>query len=127
MKKTILVIDDDYFMQKLLEVLLKNEGHLVFAASNPEEAYKIISAQPIDIITCDVFMPDVDVFSFIETVKSSPALSEIPIIIITAASNHPRIQSTLGSGVCCIVEKPFNIQTVRSAIEKAISAQRDGY
>lgn len=122
MEKTILVIDDDYFMQKLLKILLHNEGHHVFVASSTDEAFRILSSHSIDIILCDVFMPEADGLTFLKNVKSSPNFSQIPVIIITAASNHPHIQSTLNLGACCIIEKPFNVQVIKEAINKAISA-----
>lgn len=121
MGRSILVIDDDFFMRKLMEVMLSNNGHSVYLASDANEALDTLAIVPIDIITCDIMMPDVDGLNFLKRLKSNLDYNTIPVIIITAAGVQKTIQEALDSGACCVVEKPFTETDLQVAINRANS------
>ena len=121
MTATILVIDDDYFMRKLIEVMLVKDGFSVLQASSIEEAIDILSGNKIEIITCDIMMPDMDGIAFLKQLKSNNKFAHIPVIVITAAGVQSTIQEAIEQGACCVVEKPFTDTEIIGAIQAAIS------
>lgn len=119
MDRSILVVDDDYFTRKLLEVLLAQDGFTVFQADNASQALNILNENSIDVITCDVMMPDMDGIAFLEALKSSADNAHIPVVIVTAAGRENIIEQAKTSGAFCVIEKPFTAESVRAAVMAA--------
>jgi two-component system response regulator (stage 0 sporulation protein F) len=58
--KTILVVDDDDSIRKLIELELKDEGYQVLVASNAMDALKLVQTEPLDLVILDIRMPGMD-------------------------------------------------------------------
>ena len=58
--KTILVVDDDDPIRKLIELELKDEGYQVLMASNAQDALKLVQTEPLDLVILDIRMPGMD-------------------------------------------------------------------
>jgi two-component system response regulator (stage 0 sporulation protein F) len=58
--KTILVVDDDDSIRKLIELELKDEGYQVLVASNAMDALKLVQSEPLDLVILDIRMPGMD-------------------------------------------------------------------
>jgi CheY-like chemotaxis protein len=121
MSHTILVLDDDSFMRKLMEVLLVRDGYTVLQASDTNEALEHLSYGEVDLITCDIMMPDIDGFVFLEQLKAEEEYQNIPVIVVTAAGLQNAIAKANELGACCVVEKPFTTDTIRAALTKALN------
>lgn len=119
MDRTILVIDDDYFTRKLLEVLLAQDGFTVHQADNATTALKILNEISIDVITCDVMMPDMDGIAFLQALKGSADTAHIPVVIVTAAGRTNIIEQAKSSGAFSVIEKPFTAESVRAVVMAA--------
>ena len=112
----ILVLDDDLFMRKLIQMLLQRDGHQVFHAGSSEEAFRILGEQHIEIITCDLMMPGIDGLDFLLEIKKNPFQSSIPVIVITASGLTDAIAQAKVLGAVYIIEKPFSEEDIRKAI-----------
>jgi len=120
MSYTILILDDDSFMRKLMEVFFTQDGYNVLQASDADEANQYLSSGIVDLITCDIMMPDMDGFAFLEQLKADKRYQDIPVIVVTAAGLPDTITRLYRLGACCVVEKPFTTEAIRSAINTAI-------
>jgi len=80
---TILIVDDESPNRKLLETLLRPEGHVTRVAANGSEGLASVAREPPDLILLDVMMPGMDGFHVARTLKDNPATSHIPIIMVT--------------------------------------------
>lgn len=118
-RTSILVIDDDYFTRKLLDVLLTQAGYSVYQADNTEQALRILTETSIDVITCDVMMPGVDGIAFLASIKENPQCQDIPVVIITAAGRKEIIDKAKSLGADIVLEKPFTAETVKEAVRAA--------
>jgi two-component system response regulator (stage 0 sporulation protein F) len=58
--KTVLVVDDDDPIRKLIELELQEEGYKVLTASNAQDALKLVQAEPLDLVILDIRMPGMD-------------------------------------------------------------------
>ena len=58
--KTVLVVDDDDPIRKLIELELQDEGYKVLTASNAQDALKLVQAEPLDLVILDIRMPGMD-------------------------------------------------------------------
>ena len=78
----IMVVEDDTHTRKLMDAVLRQNGYAPICASNGKDALHILDHQHIDLILLDIMMPNMDGFTFIETIRQSG--SEIPVLIVTA-------------------------------------------
>ncbi|MBY0012016.1 response regulator transcription factor [Paenibacillus typhae] len=79
---SILVVEDDKHVRRLLEAVLKREGYDVFTAEDGLKALEVLDVQHIDLIILDIMMPGMDGYEFAAEVRA--ANSQIPILMATA-------------------------------------------
>lgn len=79
---SILVVEDDKHVRRLLEAVLKREGYDVFTAEDGLKALEMLDVQHIDLIILDIMMPGMDGYEFAAEVRA--ANSQIPILMATA-------------------------------------------
>ena len=123
-KQTILVIDDEDDVRRVLRLHLDGEGYTVICASNGEEAVSVVKNNDIDLIICDVHMPKMDGFDFILQMKQEN--KELPIIAISGAhssdSNIRSLKMIQKYGQLPILEKPFDTSTLLAKVTESLDA-----
>lgn len=92
MKKRVLVIEDDAFLQNLEVTNLEKNGFDVVPASSGEEAMKKIHEPNIDIILLDIVLPDYDGFEILKKIKEDKIIKNIPVIIFSNLSDEKDIE-----------------------------------
>jgi signal transduction histidine kinase/CheY-like chemotaxis protein len=85
---TVLVVDDDPAVHKVLSATLVRSGYRVQHARDGAEALEIMRNSPPDVVTLDIMMPKVDGWSVLGTMKSDPALQHIPVIMLTVVDDR---------------------------------------
>jgi two-component system phosphate regulon response regulator PhoB len=80
----ILVVDDDAFVRKPLESILRREGFELATASDGNECLERIEQDPPDLVVLDVMMPGPDGFETCEAIKADPRSRSIPVILLSA-------------------------------------------
>lgn len=105
---TVLIVDDDPQVRKLLELLLLHEGYQIRTAVSGEEALATIKHAPPDLILLDVMMPGMDGCQVAGHLKSNPETSGIPIIMLTALSERSARLAALEAGVEEFLSKPVD-------------------
>ena len=96
MGRTVLVIDDDKVVQKLLQDYLSKLGYAVALASDGSSGLKMANKLRPDAIILDVMMPDMDGWEVLSALKSDPLLNEIPVIM-ASIEEHKNIGYALGA------------------------------
>jgi DNA-binding response OmpR family regulator len=81
MTKTILVVEDDQFLSKILKLKLEKNGYTVVLGVDGADALEKIKAQPVNAVILDLMMPGRDGFAFLQDLKKVPSLKNIPIIV----------------------------------------------
>jgi len=79
----ILVVDDDPATLEMLQVILRQEGYEVTAASGGIEALDVARRQPLDLVICDLLMPDLDGFGVVASLKADESTRDTPILVLT--------------------------------------------
>ena len=114
---TILVVDDDPSIQVPLCKRLTMTGYRVLYASDGEEGLERLAEGP-DLVLCDVDMPKLDGFGFLERKGTVPKYREIPVIMMTAQARGPAEASRgLALGASDYVRKPFDSQELLSRVQ----------
>jgi DNA-binding response OmpR family regulator len=88
--KRILIVDDEQDIRTYLSTLLEDQGFKTIQARDGEEAMRIIQADPPDLITLDVSMPEKSGVKFFREIKMNDRWKGIPVIIVTGVSEDFR-------------------------------------
>jgi DNA-binding response OmpR family regulator len=104
---TVLVVDDDPVILKLLEVNFEMEGFTVLVARDGEEGIQVARTDRPDLVVSDIMMPKVSGLELVTALKADPATSEIPIILLSAKAQNADVRSGLDAGADDYVTKPF--------------------
>lgn len=103
----ILIIDDEEDILNFLERTLKSRYH-VLTSESAKEALKILKNDVIQLIICDVMMPEMDGFEFCKIVKTDVEYSHIPVIMLTAKNTIQSKIKGLELDADAYIEKPFS-------------------
>jgi len=110
---TILLVDDEDSVQKLLAYPLEREGFRVLQARDGEEALERFASEEVDLVVLDLMLPKLD---GLEVCKRLRALSEVPIIMLTARDDELDKVLGLELGADDYITKPFSIREFRSRV-----------
>jgi DNA-binding response OmpR family regulator len=110
---TILLVDDEDSVQKLLTYPLERDGFRVIQARDGEEALRRFSAEHVDLVVLDLMLPRID---GLEVCKRLRATSSVPIIMLTARDDELDKVLGLELGADDYITKPFSIREFRSRV-----------
>jgi DNA-binding response OmpR family regulator len=110
---TILLVDDEDSVQKLLTYPLERDGFRVVSARDGEEALQRFAAEPVDLVVLDIMLPKLD---GLEVCKRLRAESSVPIIMLTARDDEFDTVLGLELGADDYITKPFSIREFRSRV-----------
>ncbi len=110
---TILLVDDEDSIQKLLAYPLEREGFRVLQARDGAEALERFASERVDLVVLDVMLPKLD---GLEVCKRLRAESEVPIIMLTARDDELDKVLGLELGADDYITKPFSIREFRSRV-----------
>ncbi len=123
---TILLVDDEDSIQKLLAYPLERDGYRVVQARDGEEALARFGAEDVDLVVLDLMLPKLD---GLEVCKRMRASSSVPIIMLTARDDELDKVLGLELGADDYITKPFSIREfrsrVRALLRRAATAQTD--
>src|SRR5580765_3352314 len=110
---TILLVDDEESVQKLLTYPLERDGYRVVQARDGDEALSRFDAEDVDLVVLDVMIPKID---GLEVCKQLRARSSVPIVMLTARDDELDKVLGLELGADDYITKPFSIREFRSRI-----------
>ncbi|KJZ53004.1 EAL domain-containing response regulator [Pseudomonas marginalis] len=103
---TLLIVDDEPQVRKLLETLLQHEGYQTLTAGSGEEALQLVAQQPPDLILLDIMMPGMDGYEVASQLKGDETTAGIPIIMLSALSEPSARVNGLEAGAEEFISKP---------------------
>ena len=120
-ERPVLIVDDDLDIRETLSDVLMDRGFEIITAANGLEALKLLRSTPLSpsVILLDLMMPVMDGYGFLEEYNKDPALTAIPVAIITAGHNVDR--GRLGNDAP-IVSKPIDVPKLLRILQRLRSA-----
>src|SRR4051812_44195558 len=106
-KSTILVVDDEPHIQKMLGILLDAENFKIAESTSGKQAVRMCASIKPDLILLDLGLPDMDGKDVVTAVRE---WSQVPIIVLSARSEDEEVTAALDMGANDYVTKPFNIE-----------------
>lgn len=104
---TVLVIEDDPTIMRLLEVNFSLEGFDVIAAVDGHAGLEMARSSSPDVIVSDVMMPSMSGVQLVEELKADSATASIPVLLLSARAQGADIRAGLDAGADDYVTKPF--------------------
>jgi DNA-binding response OmpR family regulator len=92
MSHRILLAEDDRFLRKAAETMLKRNGFDVVSAADGEEALRLARAQPPDLMLLDLIMPKLQGFDVLQALREAPDTAGIPVIVLSNLGQDSDIQ-----------------------------------
>ncbi|MEO5767817.1 MAG: response regulator [Polyangia bacterium] len=118
---TILLAEDDLEIRDAVQELLEEKGYDVIPARTGRQALDFLSLDPRsppDLVILDLMMPIVTGWQVLETIQHDPALSKVPVVILTATSQDRP------TGAAAFLRKPFQIEVLLETIQRLDGANR---
>ncbi|MBE9204396.1 response regulator transcription factor [Synechocystis sp. PCC 7339] len=116
----LLLVDDDPNLLLLVKDYLEYQGYQVTTAGNGREALAALANMVPDMIICDIMMPEMDGYAFIEQVRQNPSISWIPVMFLSAkGQSHNRVKG-LNLGADIYMAKPFEPEELAAQVQSCL-------
>jgi two-component system, OmpR family, response regulator len=123
-RHSVLVIEDDLDLLKLLGEILGTAGFEVRKARNRDELKVELNRKPLpDIALLDLTLPGMDGFEVLEKMRGHPTLESLPVIIMTGRSQAHHMTRGLSLGADGYVTKPFKISAMVNAVNTVLGLE----
>ncbi|MDQ1470730.1 MAG: two-component system, cell cycle response regulator DivK [Bryobacterales bacterium] len=116
MPKRILIADDQLPARELLRTILSSSGYEVLEAADGDEAVRLASESPPDLILLDIQMPGRDGFAVCTELRADPRFALVPIIAMTAGLMRGERERALAAGFSEFLGKPISLRTLRTTV-----------
>jgi len=119
-QRKLLLIDDDPNLILLVKDYLEFRGFTVTTADNGQAALDSLELEVPDMIICDVMMPEMDGYAFVERVRQNPATEWIPILFLSAKGQSNDRVKGLNTGADVYMVKPFEPEELVAQVESSL-------
>ncbi len=114
----VLVIDDDPGIRELLEAQVSRLGYRVFTAADGEDALEKLDEFNPDVITLDVILPGIGGLETLRLLKQR--LPQVPVVMLSGHGQAPTIVEAMRLGASDFLRKPFEVEELELAFQKAL-------
>ncbi len=120
--RNVLVIDDDPVDLRLIEKMLSRSGHYkAILAEGGRQGWEILSTEPPQAVILDLFMPEMDGFTILEKLRTTPALSDIPVLVVSGADLTPQQRQQLADfGRQVLAKSTLREEELLSMLDRAL-------
>jgi DNA-binding NtrC family response regulator len=120
----VLIVDDEELYRRALERILVRCGYTTTCARDAGEAMAVVSAEPVDLVLCDVRMPGINGLELVRQIRELDA--DLPCIVMTGYDTPESNVEALRAGAFWYLHKPFegSLDVVRKLVEQAIETRR---
>ena len=121
-QKRVLLVEDDRSVRRYLEVILQRAGYEVFTAGDGLEAMKVALGSPVDVVLTDAVMPHMSGQEFARFMRTTPKLSQIPIVLLTGQENK-QAMAPAEKLVDAFLNKPVKIEELKGCLVELLQAR----
>jgi two-component system, cell cycle response regulator len=118
--RRLLIVEDSATMRRVMRRFLDSTGYVIFEAGDGEEALRLAARERPDVILLDVQIPLLDGFGVLASLQTDAALSEIPVVLVTARSEAEDVADGLQRGAHDYLRKPFQQPELIARVQAAM-------
>jgi DNA-binding NtrC family response regulator len=116
--QTILIVEDEAKMRRLLELNLAEAGFATHSAGDAESGLNLLHENHVDLVVTDLKLPGMDGLEFLQAIKRQNAA--LPVIVMTAFGSVETAVDAMKAGAADYVLKPFSLNEMRMVIRKEL-------
>jgi CheY-like chemotaxis protein len=117
---TVLVVDDELAIRRMLGYMLGKTDYTVLMASNGEEALAALATNPVNIVLLDFAMPNMDGLTLLKHVRAMPDYQALPVIMLTASTDEAKRAKAMDAGASVFLNKLIKPKELLAAINQSI-------
>ena len=122
---TILIVEDHEDSRDMLRQIVGSFGATVLSASNGEDAIALLTTRAApELVLCDLLMPRMNGFQFMEWLRRQPHLARIPVIAVSALGAEADFMKTWSAGFSGHLVKPIDFWTIAAQLHRIFWAHR---
>ncbi len=118
---SILIVEDEAKMRRLLELNLGEDGLTTFSAGDAETGLKLLRENSIDLVLTDLKLPGINGLEFLQSIKHQNAA--LPVVVMTAFGSVETAVEAMKAGASDYVLKPFSLTEMRMVIHKELDVR----
>ncbi|GEM_PF-156208 len=122
-QQTVLVVEDDRLVARLLRQRLEREGYAVIHCSSGSEGWKVAQEQTADLVLLDVRLPGVNGFELLQRLRTMPTYARCPIIMLTGMGSEGDIEQGFALGADDYLIKPFSPVELMARVHYRLGSQ----
>jgi CheY-like chemotaxis protein len=111
--RTALVVEDNDQAAELARLLLEAEGFTVLRAASAEAAWLMAPLQALSLITLDIRLPGIDGWEFLQRIRDTEVLSQVPVIIVAGVADARMARA---GGAAAVLQKPINRAQLKASL-----------
>ena|SRR5437879_3793600 len=125
MEKTILVVDDSCSVRQHVSLVLQRAGFETAQAADGQEGLAMVdSNRNIDMVICDINMPNMNGLEMVEKIKAKPENKSLPILMLTTEGQASLVKRAKQAGAVGWIVKPFNPRQLVQTVNHLTGASR---
>jgi type II secretory ATPase GspE/PulE/Tfp pilus assembly ATPase PilB-like protein len=121
---TVLLVDDEDTLRRVMKDLLEREGYTVAEARDGVEALDEVDRRAPDIIVLDLNLPGMDGYTVLSKLRSRPTTRTVPIIVLTAKGDEDNEVRVFELGADDFLTKPFRARALSARLEAVLARRR---
>jgi len=121
--QTVLIIEDDLDIQNFISRVLELEGYRVIRASDGPTGIELINENPVSLVLLDLRLPGPDGWSILQDIKSNPAISKVPVVVLTAIAESVQRRRTLRMGASKYLIKPLSAHNLSKTVASILNQE----
>jgi len=116
--KTVMIVDDSGSFRTVVKLALQKAGYGVVEASDGQDAAQKLDGRKLNLIVCDVNMPNMDGISFLKQLRNTASYKFTPVIMLTTESQESKKAEGKAAGARAWITKPFQPSVLIDAVNK---------
>jgi DNA-binding response OmpR family regulator len=120
--RRVLVVEDNADILSIVQRRLELDGMEPVVCARGADAKALLAQQAFDAVLLDIMMPDVDGFEVLRYIRATPALEELPVVMLSAKASPPDRERAKAMGADAYVVKPFGphdlVRTLRGCFRR---------
>jgi CheY-like chemotaxis protein len=122
---SVLLVDDEDSLRRVMRDLLAREGYAVIEARNGVEALDQVDRHAPDVIVLDLNLPDMDGYSVLSQLRSRPATRKTPVLVLTAKGDEDNEVRVFELGADDFLTKPFRAKALSKRLEVVLARRKE--
>lgn len=120
-EKTVLIIEDEPDAAELFAEMMRVSGFRVVKITSSAPAMDLLTREKPDLVILDIMMPDISGLDILRDMRRDPALTNIPVVVVSAKGTPADIKTGIDAGASTYLTKPVGYLELKAAVDRALS------